>query len=173
MSQTFFKQLDAPAMKSLKELFLFISKNGVDSIPQDALVKNAGYFTRFFSNESWQDWCENKTPLGKVVSLYCDCVTSTTGLKAFMDRLDENVLKVSNKDAALLLKSLQSEKNQQSRKLNMSPQLHLEASGLVSFHFQLLKASNITSVDHFLLTLISPLLMAPMVLYSTALVVTI
>ena len=58
MSQTFFKQLDAPEVKSLKELLMFISKNGVDSIPQDALVKNAGYFTRFFSNESWQDWCE-------------------------------------------------------------------------------------------------------------------
>ena len=53
---------------------------------------------------------KHTTPLGEVVSLYCDCVTSTTGLKAFMDRLDENLLKVSNKDAELLLKSLQSEK---------------------------------------------------------------
>ncbi|MGD0664954.1 MAG: hypothetical protein ABSA17_04410 [Rhabdochlamydiaceae bacterium] len=110
MSQTFFKQLDAPAVESLNELLLFISNNGVDSIPQDALVKNAGYFTRFFSSESWQDWCKDKTRLGEVVSLYCDCVTSTTGLKAFMDRIDKNLLQVSNKDAELLLKSLQAPK---------------------------------------------------------------
>jgi len=110
MSQTFFKQLDAPAVKSLSELLMFISKNGVDSIPQDALVKNAGYFTRFFSSESWQDWFKHTTRLGDVVRLYCDCVTSVTGLKAFMDRLDKDLLQVTNQDAALLLKSLQNEK---------------------------------------------------------------
>jgi hypothetical protein len=110
MSQTFFEQLYAPEARSLNELLMFISKNGVDSIPQDALVKNAGYFTRFFSSESWQDWCKDKTHLGEVVSLYCECVTSTTGLKTFMDRLDKNVLKVSNKEARLLLKSLKNEK---------------------------------------------------------------
>jgi len=96
ISQTFFKQANAFEVKDLNELLRFVSKNGMDSIPQDALVKNNGYFTRFFSNESWQDWCENKTPLGKVVSLYCDCVTSTTTLKAFMDRIDEKLLLVAN-----------------------------------------------------------------------------
>ena len=104
MSQTFFEQLDAPEVKSLSELLIFISKNGVDSIPQDALVKNAGYFTRFFSSESWQDWFKHTTRLGDVVRLYCDCVTSTTGLKAFMDRLDKNLLKVTNQDAAASFK---------------------------------------------------------------------
>ncbi len=107
ISQTFFKQANAFEVRDLNELLRFVSKNGMDSIPQDALVKNNGYFTRFFSNESWQDWCENKTPLGKVVSLYCERVTHSTRLEALMDRLDKKVLEVANQDAALLLKSLQ------------------------------------------------------------------
>ena len=63
--------------------------------------------SRIFSNESWSDWLEDKTPIGKVVSLYCERVTHSTRLKALMDRLDKKVLEVANKDAALLLQSLE------------------------------------------------------------------
>ena len=109
VSQTFFKDTKAPEVKSLNELLQFVSKNGVDPI-RDKLTKKTGFFSRFFSTESWTDWLEDKTPIGRVVTLYCERLTGSTGLRALMDRLDRNTLEVANQDAALLLKSLQSQK---------------------------------------------------------------
>ena len=106
MSQTFFKETKAPEVKSLNKLLQFVSKNGVDPI-RDKLTKKTGFLSRVFSNESWNDWLENKTAIGKVVSLYCERVTHSTRLEALMDRLDKKVLEVANKDAALLLQSLE------------------------------------------------------------------
>ena len=106
MSQTFFKETKAPEVKSLNELLQFVSKNGVDPI-RDKLTKKTGFLSRIFSNESWKDWLEDKTPIGKVVSLYCERVTHSTRLEALMGRLDKKVLEVANKDAALLLQSLE------------------------------------------------------------------
>ena len=136
MSQTFFKETKAPEVKSLNELLQFVSKNGVDPI-RDKLTKKTGFLSRIFSNESWNDWLENKTAIGKVVSLYCERVTHSTRLEALMDRLDKKVLEVANKDAALLLQSLEQpgsihEKETEEKTTSRS-------SGLVSFHFQLLK----------------------------------
>jgi len=105
LSLRFFNQLNAPEIKSLQELLGFVSANGVDPI-RDTLNKKEGYFTRLFSNESWADWMENKTPIGKVVSLYCDSVTGSTREGSLLERLNKRVLEVSNRDAARLLQSL-------------------------------------------------------------------
>ncbi len=34
------------------------------------LYKPHSYFSRFFSNESWREWLENRTPLGRVIACY-------------------------------------------------------------------------------------------------------
>lgn len=111
LSQRFFKQTQPPELKALQKLIKVISKEGILPI-RDSLFKQKGYLSRLFSNESWKDWTDNRTPIGKVIRLYCDCVTSSTQLEVFMDLLDRNLLEVSNRDAARLLKTLRMPKNQ-------------------------------------------------------------
>jgi hypothetical protein len=111
ISQRFFKQTEAPELGALQELIKVVGKEGILPI-RDSLFKQKGYFRRLFSNESWKDWTDNRTPIGKVIRLYCNCVTSYTRLEDFMDLLDRNLLEVSNRDAALLLKTLRMPKRQ-------------------------------------------------------------
>jgi len=110
LSQRFFKQTQPPELKALQKLIKVISKEGILPI-RDSLFKQKGYLSRLFSNESWKDWTDNRTPIGKVIRSYCDCVTSSTRLEVFMELLDRNLLEVSNRDAKLLLKSLRMAKN--------------------------------------------------------------
>ncbi len=106
IGKTFFNEANAPEVRSLNELLQFVSKNGVDPI-RNKINKQQGFFNRLFSDESWADWLKDKTPLGTVVDLFCERMTHPTPLKALMDRLDRNVLEVANRDAALLLQSLE------------------------------------------------------------------
>ncbi len=94
---------------SLKKIVKIVSKEGVSPI-QEALIKNQGYFSRFFSSESWEDWVEQRTPLGQIISTYCDCVTSTTRADVLIKHLDKNILDKANRLAEDVLKTYKSPK---------------------------------------------------------------
>ncbi len=96
-------------LQALKEVIWLVSKEGVTPI-QDALMKKSGYFTRFFLNEDWENWTHYRTPLGRVVNMLCDYITTSTRLDHCVSRLDKKLLEVANQDAALVLKSLKVEK---------------------------------------------------------------
>jgi len=70
---------------------------------KEALKKKLGYFRRFFGSESWGEWIENRTALGKIVSLYVDFITSRTSLDVFLKQLDSATLIAGNEQALALL----------------------------------------------------------------------
>nr|NGX59192.1 hypothetical protein [Chlamydiota bacterium] len=41
-----------------------------------AFFKQKGFLSRLFSNESWEEWFENRTDLGKVASQFRNCIES-------------------------------------------------------------------------------------------------
>lgn len=81
-------------LKALNTLFHLIITESNEQIKQ-ACYKSQGYFWRLYSNESWNEWLENRTYLGRIVSLFKDylagrisdhyidaCIGSQTILKA-------------------------------------------------------------------------------------------
>ena len=103
-----FKYAENLNINALKKVIQITSEEGVAPF-EDALVKKSGYFTRFFSNESWEDWTQYRTPIGRVINMYCDYIISEEPLAPCISRLDKRLLEVANQDAALLLESLQSQ----------------------------------------------------------------
>ncbi|MBS0622397.1 MAG: hypothetical protein JSR80_05520 [Verrucomicrobia bacterium] len=82
-----------------------------NAIIQRALKKENGYFIRLFSNESWDEWLEDKTALGRVVSLFTDYCESSKPLTSFVKRLDEKIIEKANREAANLLSSLKEKRS--------------------------------------------------------------
>ena len=116
-----FKSPEIKDVKALKEVIWLVKKTGVSPI-QDALLKKSGYLSRWFSNEGWEEWTENRTYLGRVVGLYSDYVTSSDGLGPYLKRLDKKIIKVANKEARAILKSLKTSKESyQKPKKNSAP----------------------------------------------------
>jgi len=71
-----------------------------------AFFKQSGYFSRLFSGEFWEEWTEHRTALGKVDSHLSDCMVSSAQVENFTKGLDEEVVQKANKEAEVLLKSL-------------------------------------------------------------------
>jgi len=84
-------------LKEDKQLFGQVSQ---------AFFKQRGYFSRLFSGESWEEWTENRTALGKVVSHLRDCIESHPQVDSFTTRMDEKVVRTANNEAEALLGSL-------------------------------------------------------------------
>ncbi len=96
--QVLLKQtLQLPDSEENKQFFGQISQ---------AFFKQRGYFSRLFSGESWEEWTENRTPLGKVASHLRDCIESHTQVDSFTKKLDEEVVRKANEEAEALLDSL-------------------------------------------------------------------
>ena len=96
--QVLLKQtLQLPNSEENKQLFGQVSQ---------AFFKQRGYFSRLFSGESWEEWTENRTPLGKVASHLRDCIESHTQVDSFTKKLDEEVVRKANEEAEALLDSL-------------------------------------------------------------------
>lgn len=104
---------------ALKNLIQLVSREGVAPI-QDALLKKNGYLTRWFSNESWQEWSQYRTPLGRVVSMYCDHINTSQKANVSICRLDKELLEIANRDAAAILNSLRAEKDSSQTQCEMS-----------------------------------------------------
>ena len=71
-----------------------------------AFFKNEGYFKRLFTKESWEEWTENRTPLGKVASQFRDCIESGTRVSKFTKSLNEREIQTANEEANALLMKL-------------------------------------------------------------------
>lgn len=84
-----------PLRKILEKMY-----DGVDL--KDSFVKKESYMSRLFSDESWDDWCDQRTCLGQLASLvqdYYECPS-----QALIDRMKPLLLK-ANREAKEFLKS--------------------------------------------------------------------
>ncbi len=73
-----------------------------------AFFKQKGYFMRLFSEESWEEWTENRTALGKVAAQFRYCIQSTIELNNCVKKLDGRVIQRANEEAEALLEKLNS-----------------------------------------------------------------
>ncbi|MFI5343999.1 MAG: YncE family protein, partial [Chlamydiales bacterium] len=96
---------NAEYLKPLNEIFnrMISEQNG--TIKQ-ALNKPSGYLYRLFSTESWEEWLESKTPLGKVLDVFVNCIRSPKARERLIHRLDADILQKASAQAENLLKQL-------------------------------------------------------------------
>lgn len=80
-------------------------KTAKSSEVAQALYKSEGYFSRLFSNETWGQWWENKSPLGKVRDAYNEHLMDLAGYKSNPISLDSTTLSEANQQAEELLSS--------------------------------------------------------------------
>lgn len=94
---------------SLKTIYLIQNNNSTldDEIVYRAFVKHKGYGSRLFSSETWEEWTENRTPLGRVVSNFLEYAFQGEGQKAKLINRSERWLERANKEAQQLLNNLQ------------------------------------------------------------------
>ncbi len=93
-------------LNPLNEIFNRMTQEQNQTIKQ-ALNKPSGYFSRLFSNESWEEWLEPKTSLGKVVNVFANEVKSEPRNRGRLTRhLDIETLQRANAQAEELLKQL-------------------------------------------------------------------
>lgn len=74
--------------KPLKQVLQLMSQ---DQLPRTALYKPQGYLSRLWSHESWEEWTESRTRLGKVVHFYASVADGSTSFKAGMRQLSPQV----------------------------------------------------------------------------------
>lgn len=74
---------------------------------KDSLRKKEGYLSRLFSKESWPEWLENQTALGKLVALYIDYLQSPNGRSlAQVQKLDPALVEKADNEASVVLKGI-------------------------------------------------------------------
>ncbi|NGX60299.1 MAG: hypothetical protein KR126chlam3_01470, partial [Chlamydiae bacterium] len=98
-----------PALGSLLRQVLQLSNSKEDrqrlgEISQ-AFFKQRGYFSRLFSRESWEEWTESRTALGKVASQLRDYMVSSAQVENFTKGLSGEVVRQANEEAEALFKS--------------------------------------------------------------------
>ncbi len=78
------------------------------AVINSAFFKQRGYVSRLlFSHENWEEWCENRTALGKVASLFKDCMESSRRVRSFTKGLDEKMVQQANDEADALFRILE------------------------------------------------------------------
>lgn len=92
-------------LSDLHQLVNHIAMNGISHI-RESFYKPAGYFSRFFSQESWDEWAENRTTLGRVVSSIADYAQSPESQKSLLQRLAPEDLIRANLDARKVLQTV-------------------------------------------------------------------
>jgi len=98
-------------LQALLERTIQLSDSGgnklLSSVITPAFFKQGGYLSRLFSDESWEEWMENRTSLGKVASQFRDCIGSSTEVSSFTERLNESVTPQASEEADALLRRLE------------------------------------------------------------------
>ncbi len=92
------RTLQLPDTEESKPIFAVINS---------AFFKQRGYLSRLFSHETWEEWSENRTALGKVASLFKDCMESSRRVRSFTKRLDEKMVQQANDEADALFRILE------------------------------------------------------------------
>ncbi len=70
--------------------------------------KQKSYLSRLFSNESWEEWFENRTALGKVASQFSNCIESRAEVCSFTKVMHPQLIQKANVETSVLLKGLES-----------------------------------------------------------------
>lgn len=93
----------------LQNVFLITNNTSAldDEIVYRALVKVNGYTQRFFSSESWDEWTEYKTHLGRVVSNFLEYSVQQEAEQAKLLTRSVPLLEKANEQAQALLTNLQ------------------------------------------------------------------
>ncbi len=71
-----------------------------------AFFKQKGYLSRLFSNESWDEWVDNRTALGKVASQFSNCIESRAEVCSFTRVRNPQLVQQANEESSVLLKGL-------------------------------------------------------------------
>lgn len=74
-----------------------------------AMHKRESYLKRFFLKETWLEWAEDRTALGRVIALFVEYMESPFILEVFMKRLDRDLLKKANEEAFRLIANIQTD----------------------------------------------------------------
>ncbi len=86
-----------PASEENKSLFSEITH---------VFFKQKGYLSRLFSNESWEEWFDNRTALGKVASQFRNCIESRAEVCSFTKEMHPQLVQQANEETSVLLKGL-------------------------------------------------------------------
>jgi len=98
---------DSQSLKPLNEVFQIITEEA-NSFVRQSFRKKDGYLSRLFSKESWNEWVQDRTSLGRVVSLFLNHIQSSSSSSPQLGRLDFSVIKEASEEAANLLTQLRS-----------------------------------------------------------------
>ena len=99
------KNLNGSSLKSLHRVFVLMTKVESPRVLR-ALTKTKGYLKRLFSEESWQEWTQQKTALGRVVQAY-DFLSLSEDV--WVERLPPEVILKAEEQAKGLLGQLSME----------------------------------------------------------------
>jgi hypothetical protein len=94
----FLPKADLSQLKDLRKVLKIARKEFSPSL-RKACLKEGGYWNRLFSSESWSEWTEHRTAIGRVVSLYADFIENQVPIESFTQRLSGEVLKKANEEA--------------------------------------------------------------------------
>src|SRR3990167_8227383 len=101
-----FSKRDITPLKKILNLIIAEENQTIKT----ALTKEKGYLGRLFSDESWDEWLEHLTALGKVVTVFEDFMENQTPSTNFMRRLNQPIVDKAIKESRLLLKQLKHSK---------------------------------------------------------------
>lgn len=119
-------------IKLLRKLFNSIMTEENPTI-KTALTKKEGYLLRLFSQESWDEWTERKTELGRVVTVFEDFMEGQVPLTNIMQRVDVRTIEKAISQAKDSLKLLYHQKLAQDQVNAKSDcRSHLLFGGVVS-----------------------------------------
>src|SRR3990167_3034223 len=100
------RNMSSFSAEPLFEVLNIASREFNEKIKQ-AMIKPAGYLSRFFSNENWEECAENRTALGKVITLLSGYLEGDISKKVFFERLDASLVSKANNEAEKLLEVIQ------------------------------------------------------------------
>jgi len=83
-----------------------------------AMNKPSGYIARFFSHESWEEWLENRTALGRVIEALMNCMGNPTRESAtVLTELNPTIIYKANQQAVEISRQLQSVRTSKANKM--------------------------------------------------------
>ena len=99
-AKAFIKRMEGT---SLKTLLGRVSRGEVDGRTHSAFFKQKGYLARLLGKESWFEWAEERTSLGKVVQQLNYCMHSSGRVGKYVRELDGRIMREAQGEAEALL----------------------------------------------------------------------
>lgn len=108
-------------VKSLRRVLNVIASGENDMSIKAALIKPSGYWSRLFSRETWTEWLQPRTSLGRVVQLFIEVVEGSTSIRSAIRQLDPQLIRQADVEARKVFNEQRIQKSSESRtcELNM------------------------------------------------------